>query len=138
MIFFTDRNLGKQFPAILKEAGLSVELHDDHFAPNTSDVDWLRKVGTRGWIVLTHDRRIGYKPNEREAVMACGVALLVIVGKAPFPELAAGFVATAPRIGRFVQKHSPPYIAKVYRASPTKLRRNPRAPGRIELWHPHP
>ncbi len=65
MIFFTDRNLGKQFPAILKEAGLSVELHDDHFAPNTPDVDWLKEVGTRGWIVLTHDRRIGYKPNER-------------------------------------------------------------------------
>lgn len=32
-VFFTDRNLGKQFPAILAAAGLTVERHHDLFAP---------------------------------------------------------------------------------------------------------
>jgi hypothetical protein len=31
VVFFTDRDLGIRFPGILKAAGLSVELHRDHF-----------------------------------------------------------------------------------------------------------
>jgi hypothetical protein len=36
-IFFTDRDLGKQFPAILSSAGFEVERHADLFAPDGSD-----------------------------------------------------------------------------------------------------
>ena len=68
-IYFTDRDLGKRFGEILKSGGLTVERHDDHFAPDTSDEVWLAEVGKRGWIALTHDSRIRYKPNERDAVM---------------------------------------------------------------------
>ena len=58
--FFTDRDLGHQFPELLSRAGIVVERHDDHFGPNTPDVTWLREVGQRGWFVLTHDQRIRY------------------------------------------------------------------------------
>lgn len=61
-VFFTDRDLGKQFPARLREAGLQVERHADHFQPATPDEVWLPEVGRRGWVVLTHDERIRYKP----------------------------------------------------------------------------
>jgi hypothetical protein len=136
LVFFTDRDLGKQFPAILQASGLSVERHDQHFAPTTSDEEWLEVVGERGWIAVTHDKRIRYKPNELAAVMAHRVALLVVVGHVPFPVLAQSFVATRTRIERFVARHAPPYIAKVYRASEREVARNPLSPGRIELWHP--
>lgn len=96
--YFTDRDLGKRFGEILKAGGLTVERHADHFAHDTLDEVWLAEVGKRGWIALTHDRRIRYKPNERDAVMRHGVALLVIVGNAPFPDLARSFVATIPSI----------------------------------------
>jgi hypothetical protein len=36
VVYFTDRNLGKQFPEILRAAGLTVERHDDHFGPSNS------------------------------------------------------------------------------------------------------
>jgi hypothetical protein len=88
-VYFTDRDLGKRFAEILRSHGLMVERHEDHFAPATTDEVWLEAVGKRGWIALTHDRRIRHKPNERDAVMRHNVALLVIVGKAPFPELPA-------------------------------------------------
>lgn len=68
-VYFTDRDLGNRFPEILRSAGLTVERHGDRFAPDTPDEEWLAAVGARGWIVLTHDRRIRYKPNERDAVM---------------------------------------------------------------------
>jgi PIN like domain len=135
LVFFTDRDLGKQFPKILRSGGLTVERHHDHFAPNASDETWLEAAGQRGWIALTHDRRIRSKPNELAAVMRYGVALLVIIGKAPYPELARSFVATLPRVQRFVVSHKPPYIAKVYGLSPAEAARGQTA-GHIELWHP--
>ena len=136
VVYFTDRDLGKRFPEILEADGLTVERHQDHFAPATADEVWLEAVGKRGWVALTHDRRIRYKPNERDAVMRHGVGLLVIVGAAPFADLARAFVATLPRVERFLAQHKPPFIAKVYRPSPAETAHRVDAPGRVELWYP--
>lgn len=134
--FFTDYNLGKRFPARLAEAGIDVEPHIQHFRQDCPDEDWLAEIGRRGWVALTHDRRIRYKPNELAAVMQHRVALLVVIGDAPFPELADAFVATLPRVLSFIEGQRPPYIAKVYRPSATEAAANNKAPGRVELWHP--
>ncbi len=122
-VYFTDRDLGKRFPEILKAGGLTVERHADHFAPDAADEVWLEAIGKRGWIALTHDRRIRYKPNERDAVMRHRVALLVIVGAAPFPDLARTFPASLPVIEHFLHRHQPPFIGKVYRPSPAETAR---------------
>ncbi|MHB0970952.1 MAG: PIN-like domain-containing protein [Thermoanaerobaculia bacterium] len=134
-VYFTDRDLGRKFPAILSAAGLAVERHDDFFAPAGSDEEWLEYCGRSGRIAVTHDARIRYKPNELAAVVRHGVALLVVVGHAPFPELAQNFVNTIDRIEAFVSGSQPPYIAKIYRPSPTDLLKNPSSPGSIVLWH---
>jgi hypothetical protein len=105
-VYFTDRDLGRQFGTILKSGGLTIEGHADHFAPGTADEVWLAEVGKRGWTALTHDRRIRYKPNERDAVMRHRVGLLVIVGAAPFADLARAFLATLPKIGTFSKTKS--------------------------------
>jgi hypothetical protein len=64
------------------------------------------------------------------------VRLLVIVGKVPFADLAASFVATRRRIEAFLETAPAPVIAKVYRATPADLAVNPAAPGRVERWYP--
>ncbi|MBI3981725.1 MAG: hypothetical protein HY337_02355 [Gemmatimonadetes bacterium] len=133
-VFFTDRDLGKKFPQILREAGLTVERHADHFAHDCPDEEWLQVVGERAWVAITHDSRIRYKPNELEAVVRHRVALLVVVGRASYPALAAAFVSALPRIESFLESHDAPFIAKVYRPTPADMRRN--APGRVELWYP--
>lgn len=133
-VYFTDRDLGLQFPKILQDAGLEVERHRDHFAPNASDEEWLAVAGAKRWVALTHNSRIRYTPNEKRAVEAHGVRLLVVIGQAPYPELAKSFVATRLRIEAFLQKHEPPLIAKVYRASPAELAKNASAVGHIVLW----
>lgn len=135
-VFFTDRDLGKKFPTILREGGLTVERHADHFAADCPDEDWLREVGHKGWIAVTHDQRIRYKPNELAAVIDNRVALLVVIGQAPYPELGQSFVATYPRIQAFIQSHQAPYIAKVYRPLPADPNRGPGSSGRVELWYP--
>lgn len=135
-VFFTDRDLGKRFPDILRAAGLTVERHSDHFAHDCPDEKWLETIGRQGWVAITHDGRIRYKPNELAAVMAHRVALLVVIGHAPYPQLAQAFVASIDRVLAFLDHHTPPFIAKVYRASSTELATNPQTPGRVELWHP--
>jgi hypothetical protein len=116
VVYFTDRDLGLQFPDILEDAGLAVERHRDHFAPATPDEEWLAVVGARQWVALTHNSRIRYTPNEKLAVLSHGVRLLVIIGHVPYPDLAHSFVATRNRIESFLDSHKAPFIAKVYRA----------------------
>lgn len=135
-VFFTDRDLGKGFPEILRSAGLTVERHGELFPPEGPDEQWLEYCGQRGHIALTHNERIRYTPNELAAVRRHGVALLVIVGKAPFPILARNFVATLPVIDSFLIRSTPPFIAKVYRPSEGATRRNPNAIGTVSLWYP--
>lgn len=135
-VFFTDRDLGKRFPEILSAAGLHVERHADHFPPDCPDEIWLKDIGQRGWVAITHDGRIRYKPNELAAVVQHRVALLVVIGQLPYPQLAQSFVATHSRILNFLQQHSPPFIAKVYRPSVTDAASNRDAPGSVTLWYP--
>jgi hypothetical protein len=136
LIFFTDRDLGTRFPAILTEAGLTVHRHQDHFPPDCPDEEWLEKVGREGWVAVTHDTRIRYKPNELAAVVRHRVRLLVVIGKAPFPQLARHFVATMPMINDFLERHPAPCIAKLYRPSLKDFATNPEAPGSVLLWYP--
>jgi PIN like domain len=134
--YFTDRDLGKQFPAILTEAGLRVERHADLFSPEGSDEQWLEHCGRNGHIAISHNSRIRYVPNELAAVKRFKVALIILVGKAPTAELARNFVNTLGRIEDFVASHTAPFIAKVYRPTTTDSASAVDTPGRIELWYP--
>jgi hypothetical protein len=133
-VFFTDRDLGKQFPAILAAAGLSVERHADLFPPDGSDEQWLEHCGRHARIAITHNHRIRYVPNELAAVRKFGVRLLVVIGQAPTAELARNFVSTLGRIEAVLAELPAPAIVKVYRAAPGELKTQPHAPGRVEVW----
>lgn len=67
--FFIDWSIGqKSVPEALRAVGAIVEVHGDHFAPETADVDWLPVVSEKGWVVLTKDEKIGSTPIEVEAI----------------------------------------------------------------------
>lgn len=132
--FFTDRDLGRTFPAILRDAGLVVREHHELFRPDTSDEEWIRVVATRDWIALTHDARIRYKPNEKAAVLEAGLGMIVLIGKVRHAELADNFVRTIVQVQRFVAQCEPPFIAKLYLPTPAEVLRNEAAPGRIARW----
>lgn len=135
-VYFTDRDLGKQFPRILLEAGIAVERHGDLFEPEGSDEEWLEHCGTNGRIAVSHNSRIRYVPNELAAVKRFKVPLLILVGQVTTAELAHNFVRTMPRIEAFLGGRLPPFIGKVYRATPAELTKSAAAPGRLELWFP--
>jgi hypothetical protein len=50
VFYFTDRDLGLQFPKILQDAGLAVERHGDHFPADASMNSGLRSSArSDGW-----------------------------------------------------------------------------------------
>ena len=56
IVFFIDRCLGKRYIVeALKDTGIPVEIHDDHFPQAAQDVTWMPEVGKRGWIELEED-----------------------------------------------------------------------------------
>jgi hypothetical protein len=81
LIFFTDRDLGRRFPSILRRAGVRIEQHDDHFGPETPDEEWIGEIGRRGWTAVTRDARIRYSPLALSVLMESGAQLFVLVGK---------------------------------------------------------
>jgi hypothetical protein len=117
LVFFLDRSLGKhKVAAALRQAGAHVEIHDDHFAPDERDRDWLLEVGARRWVVLTKDRRIRYRGPELAALLAARVAAFVLTaGNLTGEEMAAVFVKALPAMCRFAIRHEPPFVARVTR-----------------------
>jgi hypothetical protein len=123
LVFFIDRSLGRRIVAQgLRKVGEIVEIHDDHFAPDAKDEDWLVEVGKRGWIVLTKDDRIRYRVTERTALASANVRAFVLTsGQLQGTEMAAAFVKALPRINRLVANHAPPFIGRVSRSGKVSL-----------------
>jgi hypothetical protein len=117
--FFTDFNCGKQFPMLLRAAGLSVHLHVDYFEPDADDTVWAPAVADRGWIGISRDRKITRTAMEYDALMFAGGRLFVMTGGGMKTDLLAkNFINTLPRILETIDTNEAPYIAMVYRPSP--------------------
>jgi hypothetical protein len=114
-VYFTDRDLGHQFPAMLRAAGLRVERHDDHFDQLTPDSEWIAEIGRRGWVAVTRDKRIRYTPLALETLMTSGARLFVIVGRFTNEEAAETFVRQSKKAENLLRKESKPFIAKIRR-----------------------
>ena len=132
--FFIDRNLGKRFARTLRDAEVSVELHDDHFDERTTDVEWIPAIAARGWVAVTKDDRIRYRPLEKELVVESGARLLLLTGKADLVVHAQNFIHGIASVERFIDRSPPPWFAKLRRPSPRELARRFDAPGSVERW----
>ena len=112
--FFVDRCLGKSVGIALRDAGLNIEFHADHFADDADDETWISDVGQRGWVVLTKDKAIRTRPVELRAVEAAKVRVFNLSGgNLTGAEMARIFVDNRLKIGRFIKNHPAPFIARV-------------------------
>jgi PIN domain-containing protein len=114
-VFFIDRSLGKHdVPAALRAVGAHIEIHDQHFAIDARDEEWILDVGRRGWIILTKDDNIRRRPLERMAVRAAQVSLFALGGgNLRGPDMGAIFARAMPKMVALLQRTEPPLIARV-------------------------
>ena len=108
--------------AALREAGAHTRVHDDHFAPDARDETWLREVGRLGWIVLTKDQKIRYRPNELLVLKKFGVrAFVLTAGDLQGSEMGRAFVRALPAIHQAVGRYPAPFIAAVSKGGRVSL-----------------
>jgi predicted nuclease of predicted toxin-antitoxin system len=114
-VFFIDRSLGVEpIRTELGNEGLAVEIHDDHFRRDEEDHVWLRTVGENGWVVLTKDQKLRYRPLEIGALRASNARVFVLTaGNLRGAEIAAVFVSALPRICRVLHVRPGPFVARV-------------------------
>ena len=99
-----------------------MEIHDRHFAQDAKDADWLREVGSRGWVVLTKDHHIRTRQSELLALLSAGVAVFVLTaGDLSGLDMAHAFVRALPKMKRMLVGQPRPFIARV---SPGGVRRS--------------
>ena len=110
----------------LRDAGYSVEVHDDHFDQATPDVEWCRQVGAKGWIIVTKDRQIRCNRVELETLLKSGVPCLCLDGAdMTGAEMSAAILASLPTALRMVEKFAAPFVAAISRS------------GQVSLLHTH-
>ena len=114
-VFFIDRSLGiDPLRTVLIKAGLAVEIHDDHFARDEEDRVWLRAVGERGWVVITKDQRLRYRPLEIGALRASKARVFVLTaGNLRGIDIATVFLTALPRICTVLHSLPGPFVARV-------------------------
>jgi len=93
-----------------------VEIHDDHFAPDTPDTVWLAEVGVRGWIVLTKDNRIRRHPLELQVLLTANVAAFMLTATdLTGADMGRLLAAVIPRMTTLVRSRARPFIATISR-----------------------
>ncbi|GLV49385.1 hypothetical protein TJA_24860 [Thermus sp. LT1-2-5] len=118
-VYFCDRNLGKKFPHRLRELGLLVKAHDELFQPDTPDEIWIPQVCAQGWVILTLDARIRYRPGEKASLHLHGAKVILFTQpKKAGPDwllaLAKEFTEAQGNVLRFLQRTPPPFVARFH------------------------
>lgn len=80
MRFFIDENLGHDLAKGLDLLGYSVEHLLDSFPPGTKDEDWLEYVGKNNLALITKDKGIRRKPNEKALLLKYRVVAFYLGG----------------------------------------------------------
>jgi hypothetical protein len=100
----------------LRQSGAKVEIHDDHFPQDAADEHWIAKVGKKGWVVLTKDDRIRYRPAALDAYRRHEVRVFIFgSGEMKAQEMANAFVKALPIISRFAIRKTAPFFARISR-----------------------
>ena len=122
-MFFVDRSSGKRLADGLKELGLNVEKHDDHFAQNTLDIDWLEECGNRDWVIISSDKAIKKNVLEKQALMENKLASFFFTSANLTAEQQIAIVQKAiKRIANAIHSNKKPFIARLSKD------------GEVELW----
>jgi hypothetical protein len=114
--FFLDRSLGRITASRLRSAGYVVHLIADHYPNDASDVpdeEWIAEGCSRGWVLLTKDKRIRYRAEELEALEE-GHLFCLVSGNMDIDAMTQAFLDALPKIERVVGEE-PVGVWHVYR-----------------------
>jgi hypothetical protein len=85
-----------------------------HTRDGADDETWLDEAGRHGWIVLTKDKNIRFRPNELQALTAAGVGAFILSAAAMTgDEQAALFVRLLRRMSELTAATPRPFAFRI-------------------------
>jgi len=127
VIVYLDENHcnNRKILSVLEKASIRVERHLTHFQRGTPDEVWLPFVGENGWILLTTDKRIRFRANEKEAVIRHRVRMFYFSkNDLSGSQMAVALEKAIPQIRKICEKHAPPFFAAITRSGEVYLKEN--------------
>lgn len=119
-VLFFDRDVGTALPRALDTLRLRtrVEYLQNHFPTNAQDDQWMPDVGSRGWILVGHDRMHHRRPLESQAIQEYQMGCFYLWGaQAPSWEKMRCFLNAYERILDVIEATPKPFIYRINRAS---------------------
>jgi hypothetical protein len=99
----------------LRQAGVQVEVHSDHFPDTEKDEAWLSVVGKRRWVVISKDDAVRRRELERRALVKARVrAFFVTSAEFSGVQNAEIILKALSRIERMVKATKGPIIVLVH------------------------
>lgn len=129
VVFLFDENFPRRVVNALFQLGEQAHHVHEFLPPGTPDELVLRYAGERGWCMVTRDRNILKKAQERAVISELGMgAFFLDAGIDLLFEIAQAFIANYPEMKRLAGREERPFIYLVKRRSVLRLR--PRHLGR--------
>jgi hypothetical protein len=92
-----------------------VEIHkDQNFPSDAKDEEWLPIIGSKGWVIVTSDRRIWSRQVEIAALLRSGAASFVLTAaSATAAQNADSFLKALPDVLGCLKKFPRPFVAQI-------------------------
>jgi hypothetical protein len=124
-VLYLDENLCNTRAILdsLTRLAVRFERHLAHFEPGIPDETWLPLVGSKGWILLTSDKRIRYNLLEKHALEIHSVREFVFTsGNLSGQDMAAALELALNKMRSFCRRNKPPFVASITRTGEVYLR----------------
>ena len=124
-VLYLDENLcnSRVIQDTLTKLGVRFERHLAHFDRGTADETWLPLVGSKGWVLLTADKRIRYNMLEKRALKEHAVREFVFAsGNLSGLDMATALELALPKMRRLASTQKPPFVASITRTGEVNLR----------------
>jgi predicted nuclease of predicted toxin-antitoxin system len=114
-VIFIDRSIPRGVAEAVRRMREDVIWLEDEFRHDVPDEEWLAVAGQRGWLVITHDRRIRTRPGERQVIMENGVGCFIMTYRQDLKkeEIVALISATLEEMERRFETTPRPFIYTV-------------------------
>jgi hypothetical protein len=125
---YFDRSVGKAVPRALREVGVQVAYHGERYPsrPDLSDEEWIQAASGRDEVIVHKDKRIRYRPGERDAFLRAGARMFLLGGNLNRFSMLRILMLAWPELERLADLQPPPFIFRIH------------ASGRLSALYPSP
>jgi len=106
---------GKRFLALLREANVSIEAHNQHFKKTEDDHIWIPDVTNRGWVIISGDKKIESGINRVAVIDSAAKVFILSDTNSRSIYWGASFIAGLRAIIRRVKENNGPFFVDVDR-----------------------